>query len=213
MTRTAHTTVISGAATGISGPEGIGLDTAGNIYVSNRNGTVANPLGSVSVFAPAASGNAAPTRTIGGVFTLISAPQQMVVNPGGDFYVANGGNSTVNYFVAGASGNVAPTRSLNAAPGGNFPLGLALDTTGNIYVASISQINVYAPGASGAAVPTRAIAGAATTILFIEGIAVDAAGNIYASDCNVHAILVFGPAANGNVAPIRTISGAATTLT
>ncbi|HEX3468162.1 MAG TPA: NHL repeat-containing protein [Candidatus Elarobacter sp.] len=202
---TAPAVQITGAATGISGPEGIGVDSSGNIYLSNRNGS------SVTVYNAGSAGNAAPARTISGALTMVNAPQQLVVNPGGDFYVANGVGSTVTYFAAGANGNVAPTRTLNISLG-SFPLGLAVDSSGNIYVATTTAIGVYAPGSSGAAAPTRTITGASTGLQFIEGIAVDSAGNIYADDCNQHAVLVFGPAANGNVPPERTISGSSTTL-
>jgi hypothetical protein len=201
----APTAVIGGSATGISGPQGVGVDAAGNVYVSNRNGN------SVTVYAPGASGNAAPLRAIVGPLTTVTAPQQIVVTPSGDFYVAIGASNRVAYFAAGANGNIAPTRTLNASFGAPTN-GVALDTAGNIYLASTTQIGVYPPGSSGTPAPSRLIGGAATGLQLIEGIAVDPSGNIYASDCNAHAIFVFAAGANGNVAPVRTISGPSTQL-
>src|ERR1019366_862470 len=59
------TTTISGAATGLSNPNGIALDDKGNIYVTN--GT------SVTVYAAGSSGNVAPTATISGANTGFSS--------------------------------------------------------------------------------------------------------------------------------------------
>lgn len=53
---------ISGADTGISSPRGIAIDQFGNIYVLNA-GSGADD-GTVTVYAPGASGDAKPTRTI-----------------------------------------------------------------------------------------------------------------------------------------------------
>ena len=46
-----------------------------------------------------------------------------------------------------------------------------------------------------------------------EGVAVDAAGNIYVADHPSKSVFVYAAGANGNVAPIRVISGSKTTLT
>ncbi|HJP84301.1 MAG TPA: NHL repeat-containing protein [Fimbriimonadaceae bacterium] len=201
----APTKTLIGAATNINGPEGIGIDSSRQIYVANRDGD------SVTVFGATSAGDSAPIRTISGANTLIDGPQQLVVMPDGDFYVVNGANDTVTYFAPGADGDVAPTRTLNVSLGG-FPLGLAVDSAGKIYVASTTQIAVYAAGATGAATPLRLISGANTGLQFVEGIAVDSSGNIYASDLTGNCIFVFSPTANGNVAADRTIVGPATTI-
>src|SRR5215469_2774625 len=44
-------------------PEGIGFDSSGYMYITDA---VTPPQGSVTVYAPNASGNAAPVRTIAG---------------------------------------------------------------------------------------------------------------------------------------------------
>jgi hypothetical protein len=86
--------------------------------------------------------------------------------------------------------------------------------TGKIFVADdASGILVFAPAASGNTAPIAQISGAATTIMFPEGMAVDANDNIYVSDCTDQAVLVFAAGSNGNVAPAATIKGASTTLT
>jgi hypothetical protein len=72
----------------------------------------------------------------------------------------------------------------------------------------------FAAGASGNATPTKRISGSATNIVEPEGLAVDAAGNLYYADANggyysdnTSVLLeVFAPSATGNVAPAASIT-------
>ena len=66
---------IFGSNTGLDFPVGLDVDAAGNIYVSNL---FAN---SITVYAPTARGNAAPTATLSGSATGLSAPQHLAVSP------------------------------------------------------------------------------------------------------------------------------------
>lgn len=106
--------IISGAATQLSKPAGLQVDTAGRLIASNFNPP------SITVYANAAiaSGNVSPTATISGASTGLVAPTQMVLNTattGGDLYLADGGAGSVLIFanIAGASGNTVPTRNVN----------------------------------------------------------------------------------------------------
>lgn len=126
-------------------------------------------------------------------------------------------------FPASANGNVG-TASTLTTPTGMFVATVATDVAGNLYVggqditSGNGEILVYAAGATGTPTPTRTIVGASTGLKLVRGIAVDAAGQIYASTYTSlgsasNAIAVFAAAANGNVAPARMIGGGATGLT
>lgn len=196
---------ISGAGTGIDGPEGIGVDGSGEIYLSNRNGN------SVTVYSAGASGNASPIRTLSGGSTTISGPQQLVVDSAGDITLADGSGGIL-YFAAGANGGVAPTWSISGGSTNiETAVGVAVDSAGNVYELNLAvggspgTINVFNAGLHGNVAPSRAITSSA--IVFSEGIALDAHGNIYEADCGgTGAVNVFAASASGSSTPIQTIT-------
>jgi sugar lactone lactonase YvrE len=121
------------------------------------------------------------------------------------------GNGAVSTFALG--GGAAPLRRITGPLTGlASPEQIAADRSGNLYVANSSgSITVYMPTATGNVAPLRKIAGAATGLGGgVFGIAVDAAGDVYASNHYHNSITEYAPGANGNVAPIATLTGPAT---
>src|SRR5438309_347181 len=96
---------------------------------------------------------------------------------GKSLYVANLSGS-ITVYAAGASATPVATIAGDNT-GLNYPLGIALDGAGNIYVTNwgTNSITVYAAGASGNATPTATITSAG--LIQPRGIALDGAGNIY----------------------------------
>jgi hypothetical protein len=97
---------------------------------------------------------------------------------------------------------------------------IAADSSGNLYVATTTDVREYAAGATGAATPIRLIPDNATTTIApatglsinVVGLAVDSTGSIYVSESQ-GGVAIFSSAANGSVAPTRYIpSGSLTTL-
>ena len=142
----------------------------------------------------------------------------------GLLYVANIGNR-ITVYSAGDTGNAAPTATIAGSNTGlSFPWGITRDSTGRLYVvnlgtsaASPETVTVYAANASGNVAPIRTIGGSNTALHHVEGIAVDAAGQIYVAnlrDAGTHgdSITVFAANASGNVAPVATIAGSHTGL-
>jgi len=66
------TTTIAGGNTGMFIPVGIALDGAANIYVANARSNFG--VGSITVYAAGASGNATPMATIAGGNTGLNQP-------------------------------------------------------------------------------------------------------------------------------------------
>lgn len=153
---------IVGPKTGLSIPNGITLDAMGNIYVANFLPGACGATGSVTVYAPGASGDVAPAFSIGGNKTGLAGPLGIAVDASGKIYVANQGFS-VTVYAAGAHGNVAPIETI-LVPNFLSPFGVAVDSSGSIYVSGDNAVLIYAPGASGNALPIRTIAGSSTNL-------------------------------------------------
>lgn len=121
------------------------------------------------------------------------------------------GAGAISTFTLGSAST--PARRISGSLTGlASPEQIAADRSGNLYVANSSgSITVYPPTATGNVAPLRKIAGTATGLGGgVFGIAVDAAGHVYASNHYRNSITEYAPGANGNIAPIATLTGPAT---
>jgi hypothetical protein len=102
------TSTIGGPATTINSIQGIALDNAGNIYVSNIPSN--NALQEILEFSAGSTGNVAPIRTISGSATTIGGVGNLALDSAGNIYVLNGTN--LLKFAPNATGNVAPVATI-----------------------------------------------------------------------------------------------------
>jgi hypothetical protein len=101
----------------LNGPVGVTFDTAGNIYVSNSDGSIKKFPANGDPFVPMATGQNAPTG--------------LVVGPDGVLYAAiSGDNKIVKISTPGS-----PVLFTNLTAGSN-PQGIAFDADGNLLVAA-----------------------------------------------------------------------------
>lgn len=107
---------ITGSHTGLRFPDGIVINSAGDIYVANA------AADNVLAYAAGATGDVAPIAMIGGSNTGIVTPGGVALDVEGRVYVATNQNS-IPIFREGTSGNVAPTATLTPsnAPGLDGP--------------------------------------------------------------------------------------------
>jgi hypothetical protein len=118
---------IAGSDTGLSAPQGIAVDGAGNIFVANLTGG-ALQNGSITVYASGSNGNVAPSATISGpeVETLLLSPQGLAVDSADNIYVANTSGNIAEY-ASGSSGPASPLGTISGSNTGlNIPRGIAL---------------------------------------------------------------------------------------
>lgn len=243
---------ITGSNTGLNTLQGIALDSNRNIYVTNAFGGALNN-GSITVYAAGTNGNVSPLATI--TDPNFSDIGDVELDSGGNIYVTDYGANAIDNFPAGSKGEVAANtiisgqfNSLCASAGTpfscctgsgtgtcsdqtmlDFPVGIALDNSGNIYVGNCGfdcggisdagSLTVYPAGSSGNVSPSATVSGAATGVNGPGGVALDSSGNIYVANCGSNcgstgsgSITVYSPGSKGNVPPIATIIGSNTGL-
>jgi len=112
----APTQTIGGSDTGLNVPLQLAVDSNLNIYVANNPGS-SRQEPSVAVYAAGANGNVAPTETIEGTKTKMSA-DGVALDASGNIYVSDDHNrrgkeeSSITFYAAGSSGDVKPLGTL-----------------------------------------------------------------------------------------------------
>ncbi|HVM50454.1 MAG TPA: immunoglobulin domain-containing protein, partial [Candidatus Acidoferrum sp.] len=185
-------------------PQSTAVDGLGNIYVADTaNGTIRKIAAGavVTTFAGSASVGSADAA---GTSARFYWPAGAAIDNSGNTYVADTGNSTIRAVtsagvastLAGSAGSIGGG---DGSPGNarfNTPQGVAVDTSGNTYVADTgnSTIRKIAGGAvstlAGAAGTNGWTDGTNTGAVFNrpQGIAVGASGTLYVADTWNHVI-------------------------
>ena len=184
-------------------PQGVAADAAGNFYIADTlnnvvrkvspNGTISNYAGKGSA-GNSGDGSAATSAQLNG-------PQGLAVDASGNLFIADtlnakvrkvstsgvittvAGSGTAGY---GGDGSAAASAQLN------LPIGVAVDSSGNLYIADFGNSRVRKVSASGA-ITTVAGSGsfgysgdggpaAKAQLNGPQGVAVDTAGNLYIAD-------------------------------
>jgi sugar lactone lactonase YvrE len=124
----------------MSVPQGLTIDSDGSIYVSDKGNTIISkitPQGYISTFAGTAN---VPgyDNNIPGKFEFI---YELTIDSDGNIYVADGGNNIIRKitpqgYISTFAGTATVAGYDNNIPGKfNTPVGLTIDSDGNIYVA------------------------------------------------------------------------------
>jgi hypothetical protein len=209
---TAPARIIAGDQTRLGIPASTALDSTGQLYVLNSGGVPANRT--VTVYAPGATGNAAPVATIGGIEVDQGNLNAIAVDLLDQLYVSEDLPGVISVYPPGAAGSAVPVRRING-PSTRLGTvsGMDFDADNNLYVANGDDVLVFGPAANGDTAPTRVISGVHTGISEGFNLAVQPDGTIYVGDFDAGLtngrITVYAPGAHGDAAPIRTITGLA----
>ncbi len=189
---------LTGSAAQLNNPNGVAVDGNGYVYVADTvNNTIrkVQPDGTVLLLA-GTDGTQGSTDGLGAA-ALFTQPNGVAVDRTGNVYVADTGNYTIRKITpAGAVTTFAGTAGLQGSVDGTGvaarffqPTGIAVDRTGNVYVADASTIRKITPAgvvttfAGTAGVQGSADgAGAAAQFFNATGIAVDGRGYVYVAD-------------------------------
>jgi sugar lactone lactonase YvrE len=185
------------------GPEGIAADPAGNLYVADGSNRIlkVDSSGTVTVYAGTGasgySGDGGPATN-----ATLSSPTGVALDSSGNVYFSDANNNVVRKIdrsqtITTVAGNhtaaYAGDGGQAASAGLNTPWGLAVDASGNLYIADsfngvIRKVNpsqsISTIAGKQGAPPLSGDGGPATSagLAAPHGVAVDAAGNLYIAD-------------------------------
>jgi hypothetical protein len=119
------------ASAGVSVPQGLAFDSAGNLYASNAGSDT------ITKFTP---------NGVGTLFAnTLAYPQGLAFDHAGNLYVADRNSDTIQKFTPGGAGSVFANTGLRN------PNGLAFDAAGNLYAtnAATNTIEKFTPAGVG----------------------------------------------------------------
>jgi len=183
-------------------PAGVAVDSAGNLYISDRNNQrirkvsngVISTVAGIGTFGFSGDGGMA-------INAQLSYPYGIAVDSAGNLYIADLANQRVRQVSNGVITTLAGDGVVGfggdggAAPLGrlNSPFGVAVDSTGSVFIADrdnnrVRKVSngVITTVAGGGTQGFSGDGGPATSALLNNpfGVAVDAAGNLYIADQN-----------------------------
>ena len=189
-----------GLAAQFSSPQGVAVDKAGNLYVTDTNNQTVRKISSAGVVTTLA-GTAGITGSADGTGreAQFDLPSGIAVDGSGNVYVADSNNQTIRKItpagavttLAGGAGIHGSADGIGSAARFSNPQGVAVDNSGNVYVADTNNQTIRKITASGAVTTLAGAAGivgradgagAAARFNYPFNLAADGSGNIYVAD-------------------------------
>jgi len=196
----------TGGAARFNLPQGVAVDSAGNVYVADSNNHTIRKVtsgGDVTTLAGDA-GNAGTADGVGAA-AQFNFPSGVAVDGASNVYVADSYNHAIRKItpggvvttLAGDAGNAGNADGTGSAAKFDLPQGVAVDGAGNVYVADSNNHTIRKVTATGVVTTLAGSAGntgsadgtgSAARFNFPSGVAVDGAGNVFTADSGNHTI-------------------------
>jgi sugar lactone lactonase YvrE len=196
----------TGSAARFNNPMGVAVDSAGNAYVADKgNGTIrkVTPGGLVTTLAGLAGSIGASDGT--GSAARFNSPQAVAVDGAGNAFVADTSNDAIRKVTA--DGVVTTVVGMAGSPGSNdgqtsvarlnSPSGLAVDSSGNLFVADTGNCTIRQITPGGVVTTLAGVAGSSgnadgtgnvARFAGLYGMAMDPSGNLFVTDGGNHAV-------------------------
>jgi sugar lactone lactonase YvrE/ketopantoate hydroxymethyltransferase len=208
-----------GSSARFNNPNGIAIDSVGNLYISDTGNSIIRKI-DINGVVTTIAGTAGLTGSTNGTGSAarFNHPTGITIDTSNNLYIADTGNNiirkaTSSYVVttiAGTASTIGSVDGIGAAALFYAPSGIAIDSNGNLFVADTNNSTIRKITSAGV---TSTIGGIAGTIGSTNGIssqalfynpsaiAVDGSGNLYIGDTLNDTIRI------GTTATLPTITG------
>jgi sugar lactone lactonase YvrE len=201
-------------------PGGVAVDLSGNVYIGDTGNGAIRKISRNGEVSTLAGGKIGPFKDGPGKDATFYNPNGVAVHTDGTVYVADNFNHAIRKITS--DGYVSTFAGINAGVGGvdfnfgfvdgqgkdarfNYPMGIAIDQRGYLYVADsknkairrISPTGLVSTLASNGRSVIKSGYGSSVELNNPVGIAVDAVGNVYVADAGSHQIKKVTP--DGNI--------------
>jgi len=175
----------------LTAPEGLAVNTAGDLFIADVNRVRAVSGGVITTFA--GNGSVGYQGDNGAAMAArLSSPSGLAVDSAGNVLIADTGNSRLRMVAAGVISTVAGNGTYGFGGSGGtatsaglgYPMGVAVDGAGDLYITDEYRVMKVSKG------KIATVAGFAGP----RGIAVDGSGNVYVADPSNHRVAVLNPA-------------------
>lgn len=143
---TVSTGIISTFATGFNFPMGIGVDSSGNFYVGNYMDQTIKKITSGGTVSTFAGSGTAGFNDATGTSAVFNYPSGIAVDSSGNVYVGDETNQRIRKITPSAvvttfagTGGTGSNEGAGTSATFNYPEGIAIDSSGNIYVADYAN--------------------------------------------------------------------------
>jgi hypothetical protein len=211
---TAGMTNGTGTAALFNNPFGLTVDSGGNVYVADTSNNTIRKITAAGVVTTMVGTAGLIGSTDGtGTAGLFNAPQGVTADSAGNLYVADSGNETIRQVtpagvvttLAGTVGIKGHLDGTGSAAQFSSPIGLSVDSSGNVYVADAGNNTIRKISSGGAAYTTYSgvvttFAGSVGNVGYADGtgsaaqfnnpagLTLDSQGNLYVADAGNNTI-------------------------
>ena len=188
----------------LSGPTGVAVDSAGNLYIADTNNNLIRKVDKSGNITSYVGGTGPTARSL-------NHPTGVWIDAANVLYISDTGNRRIAKFANNVFTNIAGNQSVGFSGDGgpatramlNNPVGIAVDSAGNLYIADANNSRIRKVTTDGNIVTIAGKGGASYSgdggpatsagLFFPRGIAVDSGGKVYIADTQNNVIRLLTP--------------------